>query len=162
MTSSRVITVVPTMDTNIYANGDVWFETTEVPLGVSFANCTPWLVDVQVVDGDDQTLFIWDLYLLRSNVAIGTLNGAANISDANALEIIGRIPFDGTATIPDGIDIGTSKLYSMSAGKPPLPIMCKPAAGNPTKLYIAGVVRTGTPTNTAAGVTLKLGFVEKT
>lgn len=161
LASSRVIQVTPVMDTSAYANGDLWFDTTAITFPGELGDCIPWLVDVQVLDQDDQSLMVFDIYILRSNVSMGTFNAAPTISDANALEIISRIRFDGSASPPDGVDLTGSKLYSKSAGNAPLPIMCKPASGNLSTLYVAGVVVTGTPTNTATGVKVKLGFYEQ-
>lgn len=159
---SRHIDVVPVMDTNAYANGDVWFATTEVPLGVNARNGSIYLTDVTILDGDDQAAAIYDLYILRSNVALGTINGAISISDANAKEIIGRIRFDGTATAPEiTSDLINSRLYHKNMGNVGLPIMVKPKEGNNTSIYIAGAVVTGTPTQTASGINIKLGFSER-
>lgn len=161
MQQTHIITVVPTLDTSAYANGDLLFDATAVALPFNGLNGTLWLADVQVTDIDDQTLYIWDLIVASTSIDMGTLNSAPSTSDADAVSIIGRIRFDGTASPPDGVDVGGSKLYSKSAGNPPLPIAVRPSTANPNTLYICGVCVTGTPTHTAAGLKVRLTFIAK-
>lgn len=158
---THVITVVPTLDTSAYANGDLLFDATAVTLPFNGLNGTLWLADVQVVDIDDQTLYSWDLYVASTSIDMGTVNSAPSTSDADAVNIIGRIRLDGTASPPDGVDVGGSKLYSKSAGNPPLPLAVRPAVANSNTLYIAGVIVTGTPTHVAAGLKIRLTFVTR-
>ena len=161
MQQTNIITVVPTLDTSAYANGDLLFDATAVALPWNGLDGSVWLADVQAFDADDQTLYVWDLYIASTSVDMGTLNSAPSTSDADAVNLIGRIRFDGTASPPDGVDVGGGKLYSKAAGNPPLPIAVRPAIANPNTLYVCGVCVTGTPTHTATGLKLRLTFIKK-
>ena len=78
-----IIRVTPTLDTDQYAQGDVLFTATEIPLAVrGDAGCSKiicgWSLN-QGVGSDDDI----DLYFTEANTALGTINATANISDAN-------------------------------------------------------------------------------
>lgn len=161
MTQTFTVTVTPTMDTSIYAAGDLWFDCAEIQMPGNARHGSWWLTDIQVIDKDDQALQSFDLFFTDTTVDFGTLNSAPSITDANALFIQGRVRLDGTATPPAGIDLGGSKLYSKSSGDPPLPLAVRSHADTPTKLYVAGMIVSGTPTNTASGVVIRLTFSHK-
>jgi hypothetical protein len=133
-----------TLDTSQYADGDVLFDTQEVP--GFFPNGVAYLLSVHVLDEDDQGA-AFDLVFLESNQSIGTENSAPNISDANARKILGRVSIGAG----DYYDIGGSRIATVMV--PTLPLKC---LGEDSSLYVAGISR-GTGTYSASGLKLKLG-----
>jgi len=150
MSQTVVRTLTMSLDTNAYANGDVIAATQELPLAVKVEDGWGMIESLTVIDNDDQGQ-VFDVWVMDSNVAMGTENSAPNISDADAVSILGRIP----VAAADYVDLGGSKVASLkNIG---LPI--KPANGS-TSIYVAIVNGTGTPTFTAAGIKLRFGIVQ--
>ena len=138
--------ITPTLDTSIYAVGDVLFDTTLLT-NIAFANDEPFELDaVNILDKDDQTAYLMGLVFLKANTSIGTIGTTATISDANAENIIGSLSFGTGVTI----DMGGCKVALQKA----LATVLEPAAGT-RNVYVAGVVLSGTPTHTANGMILK-------
>lgn len=134
---SKISTFTPTLDTSAYTSGDVLFATTAV-LGVCEGGKPSVLRAITLVDADDEGVEI-DLYFLSENVAMGTINNAPSISDANAQKITGTVNIATT----DYKDLGGVKVATKTGLEIPL-------WGNNTQgIYCAGVV-TGTPTFAAA------------
>lgn len=149
-TLSTLVKTTPVLDTSAYASGDVLVETTEIANAVSEAGGTAELQSLVVVDQDDTASgFAMDVWILASNVAMGTKNSAPSISDANALEILGFV----SIAAADFKDLGGVKVASINN----IGIICKAAAGS-TSLFFAVVNGTSTPTLTAAGVKFNFGF----
>jgi hypothetical protein len=146
--NGSVFDLTLSVDTSIYADGDVLADTQELASVFEVAGCVRTLQSVQVLDEDDQGIAL-DLVFLDSNQSIGTENGAPNISDANARKIIGRV----SIATGDFIDLGGARV----ATKNLVGQMLKAAASD-TSLYVAAITRGGTPTYTASGLKLKLGF----
>jgi hypothetical protein len=137
-----IVTVTPTLDTSIYASGDILFTTTAVSNAVRANDGLAMLNSLVVVDKDDQkpefALKFWS-----SNVTYGTFNAAPSISDADAANCLGRINIDG----------GVSTAFKDNIGK-----LLKAASGTRT-IYITGKLTAGTPTHTASGLVIRLGLV---
>ncbi len=142
-----VLDVTPVCDTSAYTAGDVLFDTTAVTGALRSSGGAAELVSVTLIDEDDQAAANITLYFLRSNVSLGTINGAPNISDANAREIQGHVTIAST----DFVDVGGAKVGC----KTNLGLVMEAATG--TTLYVAATCA-GTPTQTAAGIKLRLGF----
>jgi hypothetical protein len=134
-------------DTSQYADNDVLAVVQEI---TNVFQHTPHrtLQSVQLLDEDDQGQDI-DLLFFNATATLGTINTAVNISDADARKCIGRVSILTT----DYTDL----VNSMFATKTNIGLMLK-AADGVTSLWIGAVVRSGTPTYTAAGLKLKLGF----
>lgn len=145
------VEVTLSLDTNIYASGDVLADSQVVTNAMRVNDGTGVLQSVTVIDQDDQKALFY-IYLLSANVAMGTENSAPSISDANALEILGT-PI--VIAVADYYDLGGVSI----AGKDAIGKVVKPATGT-RNLYVAVVNGTGTPTYTAAGVKLRLGFLQ--
>lgn len=146
--TGTVLDFTPVLDTSIYADGDVLFDTAALASAFDYAAGVRTLQSVQVLDEDDQGIKI-DLIFLDSNVSLGTFNGAPNISDANARKIIGSCSILTT----DYVDFGGARIGS----KGNIGQLLKAAAAS-TTLYVAGITRGGTPTYTASGLKFKFGF----
>lgn len=145
------VTLMPavtfTLDTLIYAAGDVLADTQAVA-GSFRTPGTGVLHSVTILDKDNQAAAAMTVYILKSNVSLGTENAAISITDANAAEIIGivniasgdwislinsRLAFKGNLGIPVKADTGTSLFVALSTG--------------------------GTPTQTATGITGFFGIL---
>ncbi len=144
--------ITPVIDTAIYAPNDVLFVPIEIKDTGRVAGGVIVLNNVIMLDEDYETAFAFDLMFFRSAITLGALNAAISISDANAQEIVGIVKVAAT----DVIDAINSMLYFRNT----LDVQMKLAATSPS-LWVAGVLRSGTPTFAAAtNLKLKLGFTQ--
>lgn len=128
--------------------GDVTADTQVITNAVPFHGQPAILESVTLLDGDDQTAAVVNLFFLDANVTLGTEGAAISISDANAASILGVV----SIAAADWFDLIASKI----ANKNNIGMVVKPLA-NSRDLYVAMAVA-GTPTYTAAGQKLRLGF----
>lgn len=144
-----VIEVVPVLDTNAYAAGDVLFN----PIALSDVGreVGGWalLQSLNVLDENDQGVEM-DLVFMASQQNLGTINSAPNITAVNARVIRGWMKVAAT----DFIDLGAARIASL--GNLGRMIQCD--AGQ-TSLWVAGITR-GAPTHTASGLRLRFGFIQ--
>lgn len=138
-------TVIPTLDTSIYAAGDVLFDTTAIAGAVRVSGGSAILRSLSLIDKDDQAAAQIDLVFFSANVSLGTFNVAPSISDANAAKILAIVPVPAA----NFIDVGGSKVATV----PGLDVRLTPDTG--TTIYVAAIAR-GTPTQTAAGIVINL------
>jgi hypothetical protein len=143
------ITITPTLDTSIYASGDVLFTTTAIPNAVRVNDAIAQLQSLVIVDKDDQKPEI-ALKFWSSNVTYGAFNGAPSISDSDAANCLGRVNIV-TADYDD--DGGVSTAFKDNIGK-----ILKAASGTRT-IYITGKLTSGTPTHTASGIVIRLALL---
>lgn len=155
----RYVEVTLSTDTSAYAAGEVIADTQIVSTAMRQNDAQGLLQSITVIDQDDQKAALY-IYLLSANVSMGTENSAPSISDANALEILGPpifIPsgaYD-ASTNPNGYyDLGGASI----AGRDGVGKAVKPATGT-DDLYVAVVNGSGTPTYSATGLKLRLGFL---
>lgn len=146
-TGGNIVDVTPVCDTSAYTAADVLFDSTEVANAVRVSGGRSELVSVSLLDEDDQTAAAIDLYFLRSNVSLGTINNAVSITDANAREILGYVAI-GSGDFKDLIN---SKLACIKN----INLLVEPTTG--TSIWVAATCA-GTPTQTASGIKLRLGF----
>lgn len=144
----QVVEVTPTLDTSIYADNDVLF----VPVAVSgfqqayaAPNKARKLTSIVVVDASDQAQDM-DLVFSAGTITLGTVNGAVNLSDADALKVCGIV----SVLIADYADTINNQI----ATKRDVNLIMQPNAD----LYISGICRSGTPTYAASALRIKLGF----
>lgn len=145
--SADVLDLIATLDVAIYADGDVLFDTQEIPNFFSEPLGEATLTSLQVLDEDDQGIAL-DLIFLNANVSLGAENGAPSISDANARNIVGRV----SIATGDYVDLGGVRVATKSA----IAQKFKGVAGT-ASLWVAGITRGGTPTYTVNGLRLKFG-----
>jgi hypothetical protein len=150
--------LTPAVDTAIYAVDDVLFVPTEITNVFRMADelrkngsCVI-LNSVIMLDVDDETAFSVDLLFFRSNVTLGTINEAVTISDADADELIGVM----NIAASDVVDLVNSKAYFKNGLGIPMQ-----GSADSTSLYVGAVLRSGTPTFTAAtDLKLKLNLTQ--
>lgn len=138
------VEVVPTLDTNIYADNDILFVATAAE---GFPVMSHIEIDsIRVLDESDQAQDL-DILFLASAAALGTINAAAGPTDAAARDILGMV----SIVAANYIDLTNSQL-AMRGGLA-IPLYVPPAG-----LYIAGILRSGTPTYAAAGLRITIGY----
>ncbi len=143
-----VATVTLTLDTSAYASGDLLADTQTIGAVVDQLGGDVILDSITVIDEDAQGVKFY-VIISSASTSLGTENSAPNISDANSRNFLGFVPIATT----DYITVSGMKL----ATKTGIGLHCKAAAGSQT-LYLAVLNDTGTPTFTATGVRLVLGF----
>ena len=144
------IQVTPTLDTSIYANGDLLFDATVITSACLTTGGRVELVSLLVLDEDDQGTAI-DLYITQLSASWGSINSPPAISDANARGIQGYIPI----AAADFKDLGGCRIAQPRVAQA-IGVICESTGS--ANLYIAGVVNSGTPTYTASGIKISLGF----
>lgn len=148
--TTEIINTTPTLDTAIYASGDVLFDTVVVTNAMRVADKLGILQSITVLDEDDQGVAL-DLIFFSTSRSIGTINAAPTLTDADARDILAVVSFLTT----DYSDLGGCRIATRSG----LGLAMRPAAGT-RNVFVAGVLRTGTPTFTAAGIKLRCGFLQ--
>lgn len=143
-----IINATFTLDTSIYASGDLLADPVEL-VGVFRNGGGRAIIDsIVLIDEDDQGAAL-NCVFTTASTTFGTLNSAPNISDANLRNVVGHVAFATT----DYVDGGGTKIGTRSN----INLLVEGASGA-TSLYVALVNATGTPTYTAAGVRIKVGF----
>lgn len=151
MPQTVVRTLTLSLDTSAYASGDLLADTQELADAVKMNDAGGIIQSIVAIDADDQTASAYDVYILDSNVSMGTENSAPSITDANAAYILGKIAI----ATGDWNDLGGCKVASLRGLNLPI----KPASGS-TSVYVAVVNGAGTPTFTASGVKLRFGICQ--
>ena len=149
---SNVLEVTLSLDTNIYASGDVLAATQEMANAVRVNGGTAVLQSLVLLDKDDQGGAL-DLLILQTTQDIGTENAAHAISDDEADEILTIIPI----AAGDYYDLTNSMLVRKNSSDSGMGMVLKAAAGS-TSLFIAAISK-GAKTYTASGINLKLGLL---
>lgn len=145
----RTVSFVPVLEAAILADNDVFFVPTQVP-GCFKPGEPAKLISVTVNDLDDQGTD-FDLYFFNASATLGTLNAAISINDTDAAKLLGQVVITAAA---NGTDMINSWLFVKTLDEG---ILMTPADGS-TSLWVAGVVRSGTPDYTASGFKITLGF----
>jgi hypothetical protein len=143
-----LIDVTLSLDTSPYASGDLLADTQVVTSAIRLINGRARLQSVLIIDEDDQGV-AFDLYFLSANNTMGTENSAPSISDANARDILCRVPI----ATGDYYDLGGVRIADVHG----LNRIIKAASGT-TSIYVAAVNGSGTPTYTASGLKLRIGI----
>lgn len=142
------VDVTLSVDTAIYAADDPLADTQVVTSAMRVADAVGALKSIILLDEDDLGIAM-DLIFLSSSASLGTENSAPSVTDANARKILGHV----NIATGDYIDLGGCRI----ATKRDLNLVVKPATGT-RDIYVAAVTRGGTPTYTASGLKLRLGF----
>lgn len=143
--------VVLTLDTSIYASGDVLSDTAVIHNALDEVEGTGIIHSVTLLDKADQAGAL-DLVFFRTNVSLGTKNAAVSISDTNADEIVGVVEIAAS----DYVDLVNSQIVTKSN----LGIGFQ---GDPTsgiKLYVAAISRDTKTYASANDITLKITILQ--
>ena len=160
----KEIEIQPVLSTAAYAPGDVLFETTEIanvydhrPIRGEGQAENVALNSITLLDVDDEPTVDVDFVFMRRSRSIGTVNLPHSISDANSPEIVGIVSF---TTAADSFQLGVSdsKFYQREGIAMQLQQYVDGSIQE-TSLYVAGILRAGTPTfATNQDITLRFGF----
>jgi len=152
---SDILDVVLSLDTNIYADGDVLAATQEIANAVRGAAGKILPLSIQVVDEDDQGTGL-DLLFFRTNVSIGNENAAFSIDDAGSRNLLGWVRIAAT----DFTDWGVFRTATLKNSDSAWHMGLLEAAAESTSIFVAAIVRSGTPTYSASGIRLKISVVQ--
>lgn len=146
--SDIIVTVTPTLDTSAYTSGDLLFDSTEIANAVRANGGCAILQSITIVDKDDQRA---GLTLLFADAAtdFGTPNSAPDPDDGETATVLGHVAI----VAGDYVDLGGASVACVRG----LGLLLKAGAAT-TSLYVAAMTG-GTPTHTASGLALKLGFL---
>lgn len=144
------IQVTPTLDTAIYASGDLLFDVVTITSAALATGGAVELVSVVVTDEDEQNQAI-DLYIVNASTSWGTINNAVAATDAISRTVQAYIPI----VAADFKDIGGAGVAMPTTSKN-IGIVCETSGS--ANLYLVGILRSGTPTYTASGIKVSLGF----
>lgn len=152
-TADTLIEVVPTLDTNPYATGDVLFQATEVPYAVRVSGGKSILQSIFIQDKALQSL-AFDLLIARTPIGMGgALNAPEAITDASGQDILGVVRIVAT----DYVAFTSFSIVSKNQADIGMGMVLEPTTG--TSIWIAGVSR-GTPTYpTTTSLVFKLGLL---
>lgn len=146
------VTATPTLDTSVYASGDV-LHTANIQFNVgAHVGGTGYIVGLNVVDKDAQGS-AGELWLFSAPLAGSyTANAAWALSDADAALCVGVIPFGsyflgGTAGTLNQVSVNGTVRQAFTCGAQ-------------TTLLYGRLVTRGTPTYTASGLIVNL-FIER-
>lgn len=143
------VDVTLTLDTSAYTAGDVLAATQVVSNAVPVADGVTILQSIALTDINDQGA-AFDLHFFSANQSLGAENGAPDIDDTEVLDYLGTVAI-GTA---DWIDLGGAKVACIKN----IGLTVKAASGT-RDIYVGAVNGAGTPTYTASGLKLRLGFL---
>lgn len=148
MAQGNVIDFTPVLETGALAAHDVFSTAGEIAGFFPDVQSAVKLVSVIALDGDDQNA-VFDLIFSNATITIGTLNGAINVSDADAAKIVGYV----VVASGDSNDTINSRLFA----KNDINQIMKPS-GLTTSVWLSLICRSGTPTYTVSGMKLKIGY----
>lgn len=144
----RSIDVTLSCDTGILGAGEVIADSQEILGALRHKGDATELRSIVVIDEDDQGTAI-DVIFMRAAKVLGAENSTPSISDADSREIVGRV----SIAAADFTDLGGAR----EATKPNVALVMKGALDS-NSLWVGAITRSGTPTYTAAGLKLRLGF----
>lgn len=162
----RVIRITPTVTGVTYANNDILFDTTEVPLAVGKKGECSKLVSAMVISKSN-SLVDMELFFCQVNQSVGTVNAARNVSDADwaTAKVLGRLTLDSSA---DNYNYGNGRVHNFDRQsetyettdqwKSRFPILLQAAAGSTSVFTFAFVTGTDvTPDFSVGDIELVLG-----
>ena len=151
-TKYAVIRVTPTLDTSVYANDDVFFNSTEIPSAVVGNGGSSKLIGVTILNEDD-VAHDMDIIFMQKSTDLGTINEAVGSNSkwtnalAKAAGVLGVVTIDWSLSNANMVNnlIFTTANANPSAKSEGLPILLQ-AESNSTSVFMAAVSRGGTPT----------------
>ena len=166
----RVVRVTPTITGVTYANNDILFDTTEIPLAVGKPGECSKLVSAMIISKSN-SVFDAEIFFCQANQSVGTVNAARNVSDADfaTAKVMGTLTLDGSA---DDYNYGGGRIFRFdnnleSAGatdgdqiaKARFPILLQAAAGSTSVYCFAFLAGTDvTPDFSVGDLELVLGI----
>lgn len=149
----KFIPFAPTLDTAIYAAGDVLFATAPITNACRANDIPAILQSLVAIDKTKQNPAI-DLLFYSSNVTSAAANAANNLSDTDQINLCGRV----SIAAADWTTYANNSVLTYSGSKAPN-AMLAPASGT-TIVYIVGILTAGTPTFALGDLMFKFGMVQ--
>jgi len=156
-----IIRVVPTLDTNAYAQQDVLFTGVEIPNAVMGNGGCSNLINMFVVDRSDQSDVDIQFFFTEKNTAFGTQNATADISAANmkAIGVCGFAELDGnldtSGTSIDNVKIHRIVGTNINDDNAAVPLTLLQAESDSTSVYVHAIIKnSSTPTYAADSLDL--------
>jgi hypothetical protein len=144
-----VVDVIFSSDTAAIATGDVLADTQVVADALRVAGGFALLQSIVITDGDDQGTAL-DLVFFRANTSLGTENSAPDITDSEAVDILGII----SIATGDYIDLGLNRVATKTAVG-----LVLEGNGSTTDIWVAAIVR-GSATFASNGLKAKFGLIQ--
>lgn len=151
----KEITVVPVIDTAIYAANDVLFAETVINDVARVDGGNVALNSVSMMDVDDETGLDIDLVFFSAAPTVDVANAAfTGLTDAELLTVVGHVNL---TTATDAVFDAINGQYYQKEG---LAIQMQCAATD-NRLWVVGILAAGTPTFAAAtDLTFRFGFTQ--
>jgi hypothetical protein len=149
--SKRIIRVTPTLDTSQYADGDVFFNPTEIPRAVIEKGGCSKLVGLTILNEDDADHDI-DLIFMQVSKDLGTINDAVGSNSkwtnvlAKQAKVLGIIKVDMSDSVTDLINNQVYTYNNFGTGTGGITPILLQAESDSTSVYVAAVSRNGSPT----------------
>ena len=151
----KIVRVTPTLSTDAYGDGDVLFNSVEIPNAVSNRGGISKLTGMFILSQNTTAI---DAYFIFSenSLTLGTINATANISDADleAGNITGSAHLDGSESSTSHIDNGRLFNVAYNASDEQFAPQLLQAAEGSTSVYVACIITGGTPTLAADDIDL--------
>jgi hypothetical protein len=151
----RDVDVTFSVDTAIYASGDLLADSQIVAGAVRANDAKGMLVAFKLVDEDFQTAFDFDLLLFRVSTSLGAENAAISVTDAISRDQLGTVSVLSATNIP--VAQALNRTYQIGPNHRDMPVPITPVVGT-SDIYAALVLRSGTPTFTASGIRARFTF----
>lgn len=142
-----ILQITFSLDTAIYASGDVLADTQEIANAVQLANGIGVLQSLVLNDKDNQRIAL-DLVFFSANVSLGAENAPPTITDANADSVLGIV----SVLSSDWINLG-------NCGVATIPRVGMEIKADANKSIWVGAITRGAPTHTASGITGRFGIL---
>lgn len=147
VSTGTVLDVTLTLDTLVYASGDVLSDTATLTNAVRANGGRATLRSIVVIDEDDQGI-AFDIVFFSATQSLGTKNVAPAITDAAARDALGHI----SIVAGDYIDLGGVRIATLKN------IQLKLQAATASRDLFLGTITRGAPTYTASGLRLRLAL----
>lgn len=147
-----VVPFTPTLDTAIYAAGDVLFAT--APITLARANDGRVMLQSLTVMDKSKQKPAFSIFFYKTNVTSAAANAANNLSDADAVNYLGHI----SIAAADYKDLANNSFLTYAGGKAP-GLLLEAATGAQT-VYAIGILDAGTPTFAVGDLVLGLGVIQ--
>lgn len=151
--SSKIITISPTVDTSAYSSGDVISTVQTITDAVLSTKGTAILQSLAILDKSNQKAAI-DLVFFNEapENSIGADNAAYGLNDADISKVIGRI----SVAAGDYVSSGTN---NAEATVKAIGLLLQSIAGS-KNLYMAIIARGAATYEAASNLIIKLGFLQ--
>ena len=154
-----VIRITPTLSTDAYADSEVLFNPTEIPMAVATRGGISELHTMFVLDSSDQqNTDIRFIFTEKNTTDLGTINATADISAANlkANKLLGTTFLDRGSSTGANIDnaVINQVMNASGAAESSIPSILLSADTGQRSVYVSAFIEAGTPTFAADSLEL--------